>query len=107
MLLYHQQDQVEKMYFEIVFNLSLHQVEDKATCQTQFYIFNFFLSPLWRHDSKIDNFINSSRLVSAAEPGQNAKPCAKINIFKRANLIGQEICPRGLLTNQIRPLNCL
>ena len=53
MLLYHQQDQVEKMYFEIVFNLSLHQVEDKATCQTQFYIFNFFLSPLWRLGPKI------------------------------------------------------
>ena len=35
MLLYHQQDQVEKMYFEIVFNLPLHQVDDKATCQTQ------------------------------------------------------------------------
>ena len=53
MLLYHQQDHVEKMYFEIVFNLSLHQVEDKATCQTQFYIFNFFLSPLWRLGPKI------------------------------------------------------
>ena len=52
MLLYHQQDQVEKMYFKIVFNLSLHQVDDKATCQTQLNIFTFFLSPSWRHEPK-------------------------------------------------------
>ena len=51
-----QQDQVDKMYFEIVFDLSLHDVGEFGPCLTQFYIFNFFLSPLWRHDSKIDNF---------------------------------------------------
>ena len=44
MLLYLQQDQVEKMYFEIVFNLSLHQVEDKAACQTQLIFRIGFLS---------------------------------------------------------------
>ena len=42
-----------KMYFEIVFNLSLHQVGDKATCQTWFNIFTFFLSPSWRLGPKI------------------------------------------------------
>ena len=43
-----QWDQVEKMYFEIVFDLSIHHVGEFEPCQTQFNIFNFFLSPSWR-----------------------------------------------------------
>ena len=62
MLLYLQQDQVEKMYFEIVFNLSLHQVDDKATCQTRFNIFTLFLSPLWRLGPKISLLLSIFRL---------------------------------------------
>ena len=48
-----QRNQVEKMYFDIVFNLSLHHVGEFEPCQTWFNIFTLFLSPSWRHGSKI------------------------------------------------------
>ena len=35
MLYYLQRDQVEKMQFKIVFDLSLHHVGEFETCQTQ------------------------------------------------------------------------
>ena len=37
-----------KMQFQTVFKFSLHHVGDNETSQTQFNIFNFFLSPSWR-----------------------------------------------------------
>ena len=49
-----QQDQVDKMYFEIVFDLSLHHVGEFEACQTGSNIFTFFLSPLWRLGPRIN-----------------------------------------------------
>ena len=43
-----QRNLVEKMYFDIVFNLSLHHVGEFEPCQTRFNIFTLFLSPSWR-----------------------------------------------------------
>ena len=48
-----QRNQVEKMYFDIVFNLSLHHVREFEPCQTRFNIFTLFLSPSWRLGPKI------------------------------------------------------
>ena len=48
MFLYLQWDHVQKMQFQTSFKFSLHHVGDNETSQTQFNIFNFFLSPSWR-----------------------------------------------------------
>ena len=54
-----QRNLVEKMYFDIVFNLSLHHVGEFEPCQTRFNIFTLFLSPSWRHGSKIFDIFSS------------------------------------------------
>ena len=66
------------MYFEIVFDLSLHHVGEFEACQTGSNIFTFFLSPLWHLGSKI-------------------------NILREPKLLVKPTWT-NLLTNQIRPL---
>ena len=72
-----QRNQVDKMYFEIVFDLSLHHVGEFEACQTGSNIFTFFLSPLWHLGSKI-------------------------NILREPKLLVKPTWT-NLLTNQIRP----
>ena len=60
-----QWDQVEKMYFEIVFDLSIHHVGEFEPCQTQFNIFNFFLSPSWRLDPQNSFFFSIVVILSS------------------------------------------
>ena len=65
-----QRNQVEKMYFDIVFNLSLHHVGEFEPCQTQFNIFTLFLSPSWHLGPKISSCFAKNAGKLAGRPSK-------------------------------------
>ena len=75
MLHYHQRDHVGKMQFQTVFKFSLHHVGDNYTSQTQFNIFNFFLSPSWRLDPRNSFFFSCLDFPSSHEQPIRPRLC--------------------------------
>ena len=85
-----QRDHIEKMQFEIVFNLSLYQVGGFGTSPTQSIFSTFFSSPLWRHCSKIFvlAFAKFSRFYSAFSQLEKEVDVRCIYNRRRRTIIG-------------------
>ena len=88
--------QIEKMYFEVVFNLSFHHVGEFEPCQTGFNIFTFFLSPSWRLCPKMNN--SRHFFVIVIPSSGHAQPIRPDGEFLCHNLLLLRFCQQNCLS---------